>query len=513
MSKSLAEALSPLAARMPRPVREYEVLRVAGVLMGDDTQASARNAAAEVLRWATKQVGTQLPKEAWEGESFDLPLPGRDPSAIRLTTESADLWAFRLHRPDRDIPGRAWTTEVVIGHVPGQPVRLSVRLLAASDEPVLAITPAVPGFVRQIAQKCGLIVGSQRATPNPAEFHTREDAELLIEHLVDPGRVLPTVVLTHFEGNQAPAIDPRLLNGTTLGLAHIVVAHNDACWALTEQVGKRLSVFGGAARVYQPGFDHAADPFAHRLVLGEALRSREGAERSIRWLRETSAQSSLHRTRLGKDVLTFMAVRGSSLEAQQATLLETASEARQLIAAQEQIKLLKDQIASVRGENEYYIQEYERERYRAETAEGQYQGATWRIQQLTEKLRKVGDEPDDGMGLPTSWDGFVEWTENQFAGRLVLTPSARRAVRKPEFEDVELAARCICWLASEARDRFINGGGKLANISIFESVLNAPCGADSYDFDWAGRRLSGDWHIERWKHARPNSLLAYLLYV
>jgi hypothetical protein len=512
MSTSFAEALATLAARQPRVVREHEVLRVSATLTGEDAQAAALAAAAEVLKWATRQAGTKLPDQAWAGESFELPLPGRDPTAIRLRTAAADLWAFRLHRPDRNVPGRAWTTEVVLGHVPGQAARFSTRLLVATDEPELAIAPAVPGFLRQVAQKCGLAAGSQRLCTEPEHFRSREDGEALIDHLTDPGRVLPTIVLTCFEGDGAPPLDAAVLNGQLIGLAHVAVAHPDACWTLTERLGKRLSVFGGAARIYLPRFDEASDPYAHRLVLAGALAVHDGVEKTSLWLRQTAAGASLHRSRLGRDVLAFADLRAASLEARQAELREAGNESEQLAAALAQVQALQAQFASILAENNYYLDEYERERERAEAAEAQSQAAAWRIQQLSAKLREAGVDSDASLELPEAWDGFTEWCEQQFAGRLVLAPGARRGVRKPVFTEPRTAARALHWLATAARDRFTGGGGTLANIPIFEGIQNAPCGEDSFDFDWAGRRFTADWHVKNGGNTRDPSRCLRIYY-
>lgn len=497
------EALAPLAARMPRLVREQEVLRVAGSLPGDDPQAVARMAAAEVLKWAQKQAGTRLPPEAWNGEGFDLPLPGRDPSAIRLTTEASDIWAFRMHRPDRDIPGRAWTTEVVLGHLPGELVRFSTRLLVATDETQLAIEPAVPGFVRQIAGQCGLKVGTQWASYDPVVLHSTNDGDELVAHLVEPGRSLPTIVLTCREGEDSPLLDPVQLNGFLLGLAHVVVAYPDACWRLTDSFGNRLSVFGGAARVYLPGFDDADDPYLHRLVLAKAMEAPEGASRVQRWIREAVAQASLLRTRIGRDVLDFAAIRSASLEVRQASLsAEAASDTDQLTAAKAQVNALQDQIKKLEEEKTYYLDEYDQERVRAAAAEAQAQKAAWRIQQLIAELRAGGNDPDAQMQLPSSWAEFAEWCDEQLAGRLVLTPSARRGVRKPVFEGVEAAARCLLWLATEGRERFLNGGGTLSNVPVLDGIQNAPCGADAYEFHWGGQIHAAEWHIKNGGNTR-----------
>ncbi|MFQ3665277.1 MAG: hypothetical protein SNJ79_04460 [Sphingomonadaceae bacterium] len=500
---SFREALAPLAARMPRVVREQEVLRVAAMVPGDDPEAAARRAAAEVLKWAQKQAGTRLPQDAWNGESFDLPLPGRDPSAIRLQTDGSDVWAFRMHRPDRDVPGRAWTTEVVLGHLPDQPARFSTRLLVATDETQLAIEPAVPGLVRQVAGQCGLMVGSQWVSSDPVVFRSSDQGDELIEHLLEPGRILPTIVLTCRDADTSPLLDAVQLNGLLLGLAHVVVAWPDACWRLTERFGKRLSVFGGALRLYLPGFDEADDPFSHRLVLGEVLGSAEGAARVQRWLREAVAQASLRRTRIGKDVLSFAEIRSASLEVRQARLsTESGSATDQLAAARAQIIALQEQLAKLEEEKTYYLDEYEKERDRAETAEAQAQKARWRIQQLTAQLLAGGTDPDEEMELPSTWAEFADWADEQLAGRLVLTPSARRGVRKPAYESVETAARCLLWLATEGRDGFLNGGGTLSNITVLDGIRNAPCGADSYEFRWSGRIHAAEWHIKNGGNTR-----------
>lgn len=503
MSNSMTEALSHFASRMPRVVREHEVLRVAGWMPGEDPDAVARKAAGEVLRWAQRRAGQGLPREAWDGENFELPLPGRDPSAIRLRVGASDLWAFRVHDPDKTVPGRAWTTEVVLGHVPGKPAQFSTRLLVATPEEDFSIDPAVPGFVQQVAERCGLVVGSQAASATPAVYADGDDAEALIEHLTDPGRLLPTIVLTLADGASAPYINAEKLAGVLTGLAHVAVACPDAAWRLTERLGKRLSVFGGAARVYQPGFEDTADPFAHRLVLSGQLVSVDGIERATRWLRQSAAQAGLQRTRLGGDVLTFSAIRAAQLEVQQSTLREAdASDADQLAAALKRIEALKGEVDDLKTEQTYYIEEFDKERERAEIAEAQAQKSAYRIQQLTDQLKSKGDDPDQEIQLPADWSELANWCDENLAGRLVLTPNAHRGTRKPLFQDVETAAKSLLWLATEGRDRFRNGGGALANIPIFDGAQNAPCGADEFDFDWNSRRFSAEWHIKNGGNTR-----------
>jgi hypothetical protein len=505
MINTLAEALAPLAARMSRPVRQHEVLRVAGILMSNDPVSIANSAKKEVLKWAQNRAGSRLPSEAWNHQSFDCFSGGRNISGLRLQTDGADLWAIRADDPDKAVPGRVWTNEVVIGLAVGQPARFSARLIASTAEGELAIEPHVPGYIQQVATQFRLFAGTQQVETGPRIVEEESDAYALITDLLDPQRVLPTFVLTHPEdkGESCALLDPDTLAKATLGLAHVVVARPAACWHLTERLGKLRSVYRGAVRVYLPGFAEDADPYRHRLVLPDQMATPEGAVRTMLWLRQFAAQSSLHRVRLGADVLAFAAIRDASLRLRQETLrVGDASDADQLAAAQARIDALQKQIKSLEDEQAFYLDEYEKERERAEAAEGQAQASAYRIQHLTDLIKQRGEDPDEDVKLPQDWTGFVDWCQQTFAGRLVLASNARRGVRKPHYADIETAARCLLWLATTGRDQRIGGGAPMSNVPILSGIHNAPCGSDTYEFDWEGRRFSADWHVKNGGNTR-----------
>lgn len=42
----------------------------------------------------------------------------------------------------------------------------------------------------------------------------------------------------------------------------------------------------------------------------------------------------------------------------------------------------------------------------------------------------------------------------------------------------------------------------MSNVTIMDGIQNASCGADTYDFDWNGRRFSADWHIKNGGNTR-----------
>lgn len=492
--------------RTSRVVREHEILRVSGWVPGDDKTKAAATAIEEILKWAQKRSGGQLPPEAWDRQSFDHNLGGRNSDGIRLQSGNSDIWAIRADDPDKTVAERVWTTEVVIGQLPDQPPKFSARLLVSTPETELAIEPHTPGFVQQVVETCGLVSGRRRLSHEPMLIEAEADAEDLIEFLVDPDRQLPVFIVTLQDesAQDHPTLNAAALSRAMLGLAHVALAYPQPTWNLTSHFGKFRSVFGGAARIYLPGFSDDADPYHHRLVLADQIATAEGAARCTRWIRQLVADESVRRSRLGREVLPFAAIRNASLQLRQETLkTEDASTADQLAAANARIEALEKRVEEQAEENEYFADEFKRERVRAEAAEAQAQNTAYRIQELTKRLKEAGSDPDTDIELPERWVEFVDWCSRHLSGRLVLTPRAQSGVRKPDYQDVTTAARALLWLANDCRDQRMNGGdGSINNLTIFDGVMNASCGSDTFDFDWNGRRFSADWHVKNGGNTR-----------
>jgi hypothetical protein len=513
---SMSEALSRLSQRMPRVVREHEVLRVAGRMLQDNASEAAETAIKEVLKWAERRCGGRLPTEAWRHETFEYFSGGRNSNCVRLKSDGSDLWAIRADDPDKNVAERIWTTEVVIGLVPNQRARFSARLLVSTPENELLIEPHTPGFVQQVAETCHLARGKYLLSAEPMRVESQDEAVDLISHLVDPQREMPTFVITlPSDADIAhPNLDVEGLCRAMLGIAHVAVINASMTWYLTERFGRIRSVFGGAARVYLPGFTEADDPYSHRLVLADQINTQEGAVRCVRWMRQLAAGESVRRTKLGRDVLAFSDIRNASLQLRQEALEnEGASDTEQLKAANDRIAALKADIEQKTTEQNYYVEEYEREHERAELAEKKAQTAAYRIRELTELLRSRGDDPDRDIPIPTSWDALPDWCDEHLSGRLALTSPARRGAKDPEFRDVETAARCLLWLATNGREQRINGSGApMSNVTIMEGIQNASCGSDTYEFDWNGRRFSADRHIKNGGNTRDPSRCLRIYY-
>jgi hypothetical protein len=498
---SFHEKLAPANLRSVKSVREHEILRISAVIGGGNFGEAADSARQEIMAWAQNRSGGVLPAEAWRFENFDFFSGGRNSAGIRISNPQVDLWALRADDPDKNIAGRVWTTEVVVGSNSKERARFSARLLVSTAEQELAIVPHSPGFVRQIVEKCGLYQGQYDLELEPILVADISDAQRLLDLLMARDRDLPVFVLTVGDGETdtyRPLIDAKLLAQAVLGLAYVAIVPAEFTWFLSEKLGRLHSVFGGAVRSYLPGFNSGSNPFDHRLFLAEQLFSDDGNSKCVRWLRQIAADESVRNRRLGKDVLAFAAIRNSSLRSQQQLLTDLgASDSEKLAAAEARIVALENDLREEIAAQEFFDSETKKAEERATASEAQYRASVYRIQDLQERIRTNTGGLQDNEVLPQSWEEFANWCDVQLAGQVAITPLVRRQIKNPEFLDVAAAARCLKWLGDDYRKGRIDGSTTdYRDYSIEPGLWNSPCGGDEFEFDWQGRRHTADWHIK-----------------
>ena len=486
-----------IRAERPQGVVEREVLRVVATLGTLDHGAAFERARREILIWAQNRTGSPLPVAAWKGEEFEHLAGGRTVHGVPFEPDGGIVWGLRADDPDKHVPGRVWTTEATIGKAKDGPPQLSVRLKASSLESGMHISPHVPGFVHQIGQKCDPYIDGIPIHPRPNNLQDDDaDLEQLIALVENPSRRLPVIVASGDERSSdpnAPLIDADSLARATFGLAHVIVLPASGSYALSDAFGRIRSVFHGGIRTYLRGFDASADPYEHRLYLGQAVR--EDPERYETDLRRFVAAESLRRTRLGDDVVAFAAVRSAAARLAESGTADSTEEDR-LAAARWHIEALEAELLAARSETEQALEFAAEEEEKARLAHAVQHGLRVQVQALEAVLRTRDIEPDSDLQMPTRWDGFTDWCDEALAGRVVLAPQARRQIKKADFDDPKLAATCLVWLASTCRNHRIQGGGSLANIPIQHGIQNAPCGSDTFEFDWQDRRLVADWHVK-----------------
>lgn len=234
-------------AAVRREVKAHTGLEV----MGDD---GALTGGADSVRWHLL-AGPETGERVWT-LMWDSPVPGDDDLLCAVTVKVG------LEAPD------AWV--IVRQGLLARRVRMSPTQFGL--EPlhlVSALADALP------AEEDGrpLVTEPWYAPDADATAH-------LAALLFDPGRVLPVVVVSSAvgdEGAETPLVDVDVLARALVGVAHVVVLGSvSTSFSFTKQVGRPLSVFGGAVRLYWPGM-HGREQ--HPLWLPRSI-----VERGTPWL-------------------------------------------------------------------------------------------------------------------------------------------------------------------------------------------------------------------------------------
>lgn len=500
-SSSFSDTFNPSAVGSAPIAREHEILHIAATLGGLDGSGEASTARREILKWASKRAGGQLPKAAWNEDDFDHPFGGRYCAAVRSVEEASDVWAIRADDPDKNIPQRAWRTEAIISHSPQSRVRLFVRLLVSSPEKRLIVAPAVPGFVKQLGSKCGLFREDERLEDKPWIVTSEEDATSLIDTLVNPKRRLPVMVFSVLENEndrKTPLIDPSTIASDTQGIAKIVVLPAQFTWNLTKRFGKRLSVYNGAIRIYLPGFTEDADPYGgHDLFLPERLSTHEQIMHVSARLRQLIATESLRQFRLHRDVVSYAVVRDYKLNKERNNLKDKeAGYAKQLAASELYIDALEKRLKEAKETHQWLSDEHSNAENHAKELRNRNKEYAYRIRQLQRQIKNQGGTVDGDIHPPSSWEEFAEWCEQHLVGRVKLSQRARREVSAPKFKNFKLAGRCLLWLANTYHDRRLEGGEGDLREQVESGVHNVPCGRDTFRFNWNGSNIDVKWHIK-----------------
>lgn len=298
---------------------QNELFRIATTVGRDYSDADAGTAIGAVLEWASDGLEKPLPQQAWDSKPFKHFTRDSNCAATRILDDSRDIWAVRVDRSEGTNAKGIRSTEAVVQRFPGKRTSLTVRQLADRFSRIEAAPPQTPPFLQDLNAKVGLYSQWSRLESEPWIVTAEDEFQRMVSMLVDSTRTWPVLVLSVPEYAPTPfqpLLDPETLARKTYGLATVVVLPHEYTWELTKRFGKDLSVYLGAARVYRPGFDERADPWAHELELVQRVDTPDGRARIMTKLQRTAAQLSLERFALGSDVLEFAAIRRESSQLQ-----------------------------------------------------------------------------------------------------------------------------------------------------------------------------------------------------
>ncbi len=516
--KSLNSLANQLSDRRQGTAEVRRVLQVTARICGSDANATMEAARKEILRWMQRRAG-RLPREAWEGNTFELRgLDAQPAEAVSL--RDGAFWAARLDDADKNVPGRKWISEVGLGTSKGTKVLFGLRLTCVARRENPEYVPQTPGVILQLAQQLGLEDYGYSLTDQPWVLSTEGEVEQLLALLQNPLRTRPVFAVSLPEealGVGGAVVDVGQLAKCCLGLAHVVVIPAGLTFALTDQVGASYSVFQGAIRTYRPGLDFNEDlPYRHPLALADRILSwpEGGPNGFLQFLVRQAAAESVRGRNVEEKLPSFAELKRRSLEDE---FSETASQPGEL---REQITNAERQREAVVKELEEYrelaqttVEDAEKERDEAKEKAERFGAENHKLRSrllaLEAQIRAAGNDLNDNIPLPDSYENMADWASEHLVGRLQLAPRAIRALKDAVYEDVEIVGRALLFLATEYRNSRIYGGDdylqkkqhvlKQLGLEDSRSISENRAGeqGERYYLQWKGQREFLERHLTK----------------
>lgn len=216
-------------------------------------------------------AASELPQEAYEGLDFNFAASDAraEASALNVADVEGRIWGARLSNRGDRISGRDWVTDLFVEQRHGSAVRFGAQLVCKCRGNDPGFDHSRPRVIRNILDELAAEADDEGLTN---EFRSVDlaDVESLVSLLYNPRRRLPVLVVSVDEIGGAQ-VDLERLATRLSGTAHLKCVSTEPSFELIRTVGKRMSVFNGAVRIYMPGLDHETeDPFQHPLWISPA---------------------------------------------------------------------------------------------------------------------------------------------------------------------------------------------------------------------------------------------------
>ena len=493
-------------------------VRVSATVGSHAGSGAARRCRDIVLEWMQGTVRGNLPRKALRHRGFSYRSGTAVCSGLRLDAGDTDQWAVLIERsPAQD---REIATEIVVTGTPGQAPVVGIRVVDRSIAPAGVEREYPADLLAALASGVPLLQHGRRLAFEPVTVESERMMSGFLRLLLDPARAMPFAVLSlpAEEADRASLTSrAHLLARSLTGLAVVWVLPPAMTFRLTEHVTRHLSVFNGAWRLYQPGFGAGSSKVDHPLILWARLADQGGVARaSERFLR--MSVEACRRAGGGEELPNYADLRRAAPAAAKRRGRLVSFLRRSIWGAPGSAAVVREpapaaaaeprnrgrRLRAAREKADTNARRYERVRKRVVVAERQRDEAVKRAEQLAGLVRILGGDPEADIPFPTAWPEFAAWCDDSLRGRLTLAGAARRELDGARFADIDLAARCLNWLAHEYRDGRLNGGSPRLHGSVagLEGVFNVPCGGDSFEFSWDGRTHTVDWHMKRGANTR-----------
>lgn len=465
-----------------------------------------------ILRWLQQQAGVALPGSMLRGEAGSLDLLG----AQRVETVSLQaprVWAARQDHWDDEVARRTWVTEATLAVANRRELLLGFRLHCVTMGDAPPVDRSVPQFMRDVVAAHTVELDGTEIDLDAQMVDSDDDVDGLVRLLADPRRQAPVVGLSMGETRDGDRelVDADRLAATLFGTAHVRLLSRRASYALSDAVGRALSVYNGALRTWWPGLRPGhADPYDHPLLLAERIWE-EGEEAVRRLVAERVLRASAGQRGADTLIVPFADLRrAASGSAREVAAARGSTAAEILPMYEEETRRLETELREKAAlhdglleaaQAEIQVREQERDEARAEI-----HVLRARLAAMEQAVR--AREPAAAVHLPDTFDELAAWAAVHVADTVKLLPRAIHAAKKSEFEDRRLAYQALLLLhetyvpmrrtgAAAVKERWESGLRQLGlECSATHAGSRAGENAKDYTVDHGGKRRWIDMHLK-----------------
>jgi hypothetical protein len=379
------------------------------------------------LRSPSRTNGDALPfVRAWaerhEGSS------GR-PEAEVVHVENDDSSQTITLQQDDTAGGLRWLSEVSLaatGDLLQVTVRVRVGSLGSGGIAPIEYEFGTPAIVRTLLRELEICDGDVRLLADPPPEVGPSGIPDLIGILEDSGRSLPVVVVSRAEPAGTTSLSTPKLHRELAGLAHVrVLSSSASSWALTEELGADRSVWGGALRVYFPGFERTGNPRLHRITFADRVND-STIGRTQSWLGTLAAAATREHPAVTKR------------REHRRALAKAAAESDDLEQLREYIALLEEDNDEARQSADEYKErtaELSSELASKESEIEQTRENFLELQRSLATTRPGDGEAKGNSGKPTTVAAAMDALEqlaltDYYGARITVTDSALRSGRR-----------------------------------------------------------------------------------
>ncbi len=398
-----------------------------------------------VLEWLQTKAGRPLSDAMLRGDSdsFD------DLGTQRVETVALPdrlVWAARQDFQDPTIPQRTWVTEVMLGSREIGRVLLGFRLHCVTLGESAAFSRSIPRFMRDIARRFPTQLEGHDIDLRPRCVDTVEDADAFVDLLCDERRRMPVLAFAAADPGVTSAETDRVA-ADVVGAAHVRILSRAATFRVTDRLGRRLSAYNGAVRLWTTPVHEGCNVHDHPRWLPDQLEDPSLPIRELivdRVLRHSAgrrdfddALPSFAEARRIASTVARQTAASSGRSAEDLLPLYEAENVRLIEAAKVTLAECDDLLAQADEERAALLRE-------RDDAQAEIFALRGRLDEMARSSCRQDAKPV--FELPESLTDLEPWANQNLGVDVELLPRALRAAKKAEIDDVALAFRALLLL-------------------------------------------------------------------